>query len=97
MRPKARHDKRRLTYHKRLENYFRILDDDGFVEFKTDNVALFDFTLEEIQLAGLETIEQTRDLHHEGGKYESSQVTTEYEEKFKSVGKPIHYVKIVNK
>lgn len=95
--PKARHDKRRLTYHKRLENYFRILDDDGFVEFKTDNVALFDFTLEEIQLAGLEAIEQTRDLHHEGGKYESGQVTTEYEEKFKSVGKPIHYVKIVNK
>ena len=48
--PKARHDKRRLTYHKRLENYFQVMGEDGFVEFKTDNEGLFEFTLEEIQL-----------------------------------------------
>ena len=64
--PKARHDKRRLTYHKRLENYFQVMGEDGFVEFKTDNEGLFEFTLEEIQLLaekGLEMAEMTRDLH----------------------------------
>ncbi len=92
--PKARHDKRRLTYHKRLENYFRLLKPNGFVAFKTDNDKLFEFTLEEIELAGLRAVELTRDLHGASCEYDSKQVTTEYEDKFKSGGKNINYVKI---
>lgn len=93
--PKARHDKRRLTYHKRLENYFQVLHRDGFVEFKTDNDSLYDFTLQEISLAGLEIAEETRDLH--GSDFESRLVTTEYEDKFRADGKNINYVKIKRK
>jgi tRNA (guanine-N7-)-methyltransferase len=95
--PKARHDKRRLTYHKRLENYFQVMGEDGFVESKTDNEGLFEFTLEEIALSeekGLKTAEMTRDLHGEDCTYESRQVTTEYEDKFSAAGKNINYVKI---
>ena len=95
--PKARHDKRRLTYHKRLENYFQVMGDDGFVEFKTDNEGLFEFTLEEITLLeekGLKMAEMTRDLHGEDCVYESRLVTTEYEDKFSAAGKNINYVKI---
>ncbi|MDD6815241.1 MAG: tRNA (guanosine(46)-N7)-methyltransferase TrmB [Firmicutes bacterium] len=93
--PKARHDKRRLTYHKRLENYFQVLKPEGFVEFKTDNDGLFEFTLEEIHLAGLEIAEGTRDLHR--SDFESRLVTTEYEDKFRAGGKNINYVKIKRK
>ena len=95
--PKARHDKRRLTYHKRLENYFQVMGEAGFVEFKTDNEGLFEFTLEEIALLeekGLKMAEMTRDLHGEDCSYESRLVTTEYEDKFSAAGKNINYVKI---
>lgn len=95
--PKARHDKRRLTYHKRLENYFQVMGDEGFVEFKTDNEGLFEFTLEEIALLeekGLKMAEMTRDLHGGDCTYESRLVTTEYEDKFSAAGKNINYVKI---
>lgn len=95
--PKARHDKRRLTYHKRIENYFQVMGHDGFVEFKTDNDGLFEFTLEEIQLLeekGLKMSEMTRDLHSEDCTYESKHITTEYEDKFHGNGKNINYVKI---
>lgn len=95
--PKARHDKRRLTYHKRLENYFQVMGHDGFVEFKTDNDGLFEFTLEEIQLLeekGLKMSEMTRDLHSTDCEYESKHITTEYEDKFHANGKNINYVKI---
>lgn len=61
--PKARHEKRRLTYRKRLLSYMSVLAPGGFVEFRTDNDALFDFTLEEIEAAGLEAEVVTRDLH----------------------------------
>ena len=56
--PKARHFKRRLTYRQRLLNYKKVLGRDGFVEFKTDNDGLFEFSLEEIQEAGLEIPEE---------------------------------------
>ncbi|MBQ4649692.1 MAG: tRNA (guanosine(46)-N7)-methyltransferase TrmB [Firmicutes bacterium] len=94
--PKARHAKRRLTYHKRLQNYKDIMAEDGIVEFKTDNDGLFEFTLEEIEQAGFEILEMTRDLHSPENEdiYESARFTTEYEDKFSAAGKNINYVKI---
>ena len=89
--PKARHFKRRLTYRQRLLNYKKVLGRDGFVEFKTDNDGLFEFSLEEIQEAGLEITEFTKDLHSE--EYESKDFTTEYEDRFSKPGKNINYVK----
>ena len=97
--PKARHAKRRLTYHKNLENYRSVLGEDGFIEFKTDNEGLFEFTLEEIEAAGCSIVEMTRDLHGEEaalGPYAtiSRTYTTEYEQKFSAKGKNINFVRI---
>ncbi|MBQ0078340.1 MAG: tRNA (guanosine(46)-N7)-methyltransferase TrmB [Eubacterium sp.] len=90
--PKARHNKRRLTYRGRLENYAKVLVAEGFLEFKTDNDGLYDFTLEEIEAVDYDIIEKTRDLH--ASQYESRLTMTEYEKKFKANGKNINYVKI---
>ena len=47
--PKAGHAKRRLTYRGFLELYRKILKDGGELILKTDNVGLFDFSLEEFE------------------------------------------------
>ena len=91
--PKARHAKRRLTFRKRLMDYSRALKNGGFIEFKSDNDALYDFTLEEISACGLYVTEQTRDLH--ASTYPSRLTTTEYEDRFRSIGKNINYVKVI--
>jgi len=90
--PKARHAKRRLTYHKRLMNYKEVIGPDGCIEFKTDNDGLFEFTREEIKEHGFEMLEVTTDLH--ASDYVSKFTTTEYEDKFRNNGKNINYVKI---
>ena len=89
--PKARHEKRRLTYRDRLKAYKAVLAPGGFVEFKTDNDGLFAFTLQEIGAAGLSILELTYDLA--ASDFQSRLFTTEYEEKFAAAGKNINYVK----
>ena len=93
--PKARHAKRRLTYHKNLENYREVMKPDAVIEFKTDNEGLFEFSLEEIAAAGYDIIEMARGLHSRENErlYESARYTTEYEDKFSAAGKNINYVK----
>lgn len=90
--PKKRHMKRRLTYGEYLLRYKQALKPNGFIEIKTDNDALFEFTLEEIERVGFEIKEQTRDLH--SSQYSAKEITTEYENKFRAAGKNINYVKL---
>lgn len=85
--PKDRHAKRRLTSHQFLERYTHILSEDGHLIFKTDNRPLFDFSLEEVEIAGWELLNHTFDLHH--SEYVEDNVMTEYEEKFVAKGNPI--------
>ena len=87
--PKERHAKRRLTSRQFLERYSEILSPQGRVEFKTDNRGLFEFSLEEVKEAGWKLEAYTFDLHHEKEMMEGN-VKTEYEEKFSSMGNPIH-------
>lgn len=93
--PKARHAKRRLTYRERLADYGRALKRGGFLEIKTDNDELYDFTLQELEAVGCTITEQTRDLHASG--YDARLTTTEYEDKFSGRGKNINYVRAVFK
>lgn len=85
--PKDRHAKRRLTSKEYFRRYEQILALDGEVEFKTDNRQLFDFSLEEAELAGWEVLLCTFDLHH--SEKAEGNIMTEYEEKFSSKGNPI--------
>ena len=87
--PKARHAKRRLTSRQFLERYDQILVPEGRVEFKTDNRELFEFSLEEVKEAGWTLETSTFDLHHDEELMKGN-VMTEYEEKFSSMGNPIH-------
>lgn len=87
--PKDRHAKRRLPSREFLARYRQILQPGGRVEFKTDNEALFSFALEECREAGWELLLCTHDLHHEPELVKDN-VMTEYEEKFSSMGNPIH-------
>lgn len=61
--PKPRHAKRRLTYRGRLQDYAQALKPGGSIAIKTDNDALFDFTLEEITACGWTPEAMSRDLH----------------------------------
>ena len=87
--PKARHAKRRLTSKQFFERYDKILAFDGVVEFKTDNRELFDFSLEQVELAGWVLLAKTYDLHNDQ-TLSRGNVMTEYEEKFSAQGHPIH-------
>lgn len=87
--PKARHANRRLTSPRFLELYHEILNDDGVIEFKTDNRALFDYSVEVINESETwEMVALTYDLHHDASMNEGN-IMTEYEEKFSSIGNPI--------
>lgn len=86
--PKDRHAKRRLTYRDFLARYKEILKPEGTVTFKTDNRPLFDFSLEELSIAGWTLDNVTFDLHH--SEYMDENVLTEYEAKFSAKGNPIH-------
>lgn len=90
--PKDRHAKRRLTHVRRLKDYVRTVGRGGFIRFKTDNDQLFDFTLEQIEAAGLTPSYVTRDLH--GSAMAEENIMTEYETKFSQAGKNINFVMI---
>lgn len=78
--PKERHAKRRLTSPQFMKRYDLILKEDGLVEFKTDNTALFEYSLEAIREAGWKIEKYTKDLHH--SDMSEGNIMTEYEEKF---------------
>ncbi len=86
--PKKRHNKRRLTYRRFLKLYEELLVPQGELHFKTDNVLLFDFSIEELNEENWETLMVTRDLHN--SEYVAGNVMTEYEEKFVKRGQAIN-------
>ena len=85
--PKSGHAKRRLTHSNFLSIYKKLLKEDGVLRLKTDNVGLFDFSLEEFEAFGMEIIWQTRDLH--STPENADNVMTEYEKNFSDKGTPI--------
>lgn len=86
--PKDRHARRRLPSREYLARYDVILKKGGMLEFKTDNRALFDFAVEELEPAGWKAEVITYDLHGDKTLMEGN-VMTEYEEKFSGMGNPI--------
>ena len=84
--------KRRLTHRRYLSLYLNLLKDGGKICFKTDNDALFDFSLEEIAALGLSLDKMTRDLHK--SEYNGGNVMTEYEKSFSDLGKSINMLEL---
>lgn len=84
--------KRRLTHRRYLAMYMNLLRDGGTIQFKTDNVGLFDFSLEEIETMGLTPSVLTRDLH--GSEWNEGNIMTEYEKNFSDMGMKINMLRL---
>ena len=84
--------KRRLTHRRYLAMYMNLLRDGGSINFKTDNVGLFDFSLEEIEAMGLVPDVVTRDLH--ASEWNEGNIMTEYERNFSEQGMKINMLKL---
>jgi tRNA (guanine-N7-)-methyltransferase len=95
----TRRAKRRLTAPGFLEMYLNVLRPGGEIHFRTDNVPLFEYSLEQFSLHGFQVPESTRDLHGDGeageaggtggtgGSAEDARAfATDYEEKFIAQG-----------
>ena len=84
--------KRRLTHSRYLAMYMNLLRDGGVIRFKTDNVGLFDFSLEQIAEMGLECSKLTRDLH--SSEWNEGNIMTEYEKNFSEQGMAINMLEV---
>ena len=91
--PKKGHSKRRLTHRGFLESYRKVLKEGGKLVLKTDNVGLFDFSLEEFEACGLKIEWYTRDLHN--SERAESNVMTEYEKNFSEKGFTINSAVVI--
>ena len=93
--PKDRHAKRRLTSRQFFARYEKLLKPEGKIQFKTDNSALFDFSLEEVEAANFKATEVSYDLHN--SEWNEGNVMTEYEERFSAKGNPIKRVVFIRR
>lgn len=84
--PKERHAKRRLTSNIFLDKYSKIFKNDYIIEMKTDNIDLFDYSIESLSNYGYDILYLTNDLHNEN----IDNIETEYEHKFSSKGVKIN-------
>ncbi|WP_101772911.1 tRNA (guanosine(46)-N7)-methyltransferase TrmB [Peptostreptococcus faecalis] len=84
--PKKRNAKKRLTHGNFLELY-RLKLADGEIHFKTDSKELFEFSLNQFSENDWKLKNITLDLENSDFK---ENVETEYEEKFRKLGKPIY-------
>ena len=86
---KNKQAKRRLTHKRFLDRYKSVLPLGGYVWFKTDNRALFEFSLNSFAEEDFKMRNISLDLHN--SKFEDN-VMTEYETRFSEMGMPIYRV-----
>jgi tRNA (guanine-N7-)-methyltransferase len=89
--PKKRYAKHRLTHPRFLEPYSQLLVKTGTLHQKTDNHALFDWSLEQFVTSGWRITELSYDLH-ESNLPDDYKVMTTFEQKYSSEGLPIFYL-----
>ena len=95
--PKKRHAKKRLTSEVFLKKYDSIFKNDKTIIIKTDNMGLFEYSLESLSQYGYTIEKISLDLHNSDIE---NNIETEYERKFSLKGNNIYYLKvkmIVNK
>lgn len=88
---KSGYAERRLTHPGFLKEYLRLLTPGGAFCFKTDNVELFEFSVEAIKSCeGFEVTFESRDLHQ--SERAETNIETEYERNFVSQGIKINCI-----
>lgn len=86
--PKKKHNKRRLTYPTKLNEYYRILKTGGTLFYKSDNDVYYEGSKEyftEFQKFDAEFIDNYEQT-------DVDDVQSEYEQKFRAIGKSIHRI-----
>lgn len=84
---KESYDIHRLTHARFLKIYRTLLSPGAEIHQKTDNMRLFEFSLEQLSQAGFTLKNVSLDLHNSG--FEGN-IETEYEHRFVSLGQPIY-------
>lgn len=92
--PRPKHNKRRLTFPKKLEMYKNFLDENAEIRFKTDDDELFADSLAYFEESGYEIIYKTYDLHNSDV---TDNLETEHEKMFSAEGIKIKYLRAVVK
>ncbi|MCR4879892.1 MAG: tRNA (guanosine(46)-N7)-methyltransferase TrmB [Bacilli bacterium] len=87
--PKTRHHKRRLTSERFCALYKKVLKDDGLIIQKTDNLELFEFSIETFKENGFKILEIDKDY-----QINDDDVVTEYEADFRCAHLPIYRMKV---
>lgn len=87
--PRLKHQKRRLTYPRKLRMYRDFLTKDAVIYFKTDDDELFEDSVGYFEEAGYHIRYITRDLH--SSEVEGN-IVTEHEQMFTDEGIPIKYL-----
>ncbi len=87
--PKDRHAKRRLTSPIFLDRYDIILSQDALIEFKTDNIDLFKYSVDTInEHPAFKITDLTYDLYNDEALLRGN-IPTEYEDRFRAKDNPI--------
>jgi len=93
--PKKRQAKRRLTSPQFLKRYLKILKTSGNIILKTDNFALFEYSLMSLNHHPLFNIKNiSLDLYR---NLPEDNIQTEFEIRFVEMNKPIYYIKAKRK
>lgn len=85
--PKNKYESHRLTSSRFLKIYKEILKEGAGIFQKTDNMHFFEYSIEQFSKNGYYLENVSLDLHN--SNFEGN-ITTEYEEKFVSMGLPIY-------
>ena len=85
--PKNSYAVHRLTHRRFLEIYKNLMTKGAEIHQKTDNMKLFEFSLEEFSQSGFSLKNVSLDLHN--SDFEGN-IMTEYESKFVALGQPIY-------
>ncbi|MCE2732473.1 MAG: tRNA (guanosine(46)-N7)-methyltransferase TrmB [Chryseotalea sp.] len=93
-RPKKRDIKRRLTSPRYLDMYKNLIKPGGMVRFKTDNTALFDYTIEVLQSrSDVKNLVYTHNVYQSELRPECFDIKTKYEQMFAAEGETIKYLR----
>lgn len=93
-RPKVRDTKRRLTNPRFLEMFRKLLKPGGYLRLKTDNTALYEYTLGVVHaMRDIDDLAFTADLYNSPLEPECFDIKTNYEEKFAGMGERIKYLR----
>lgn len=92
-RPRDRDEKRRLTSPRFLALYRQLLQPGGFIHFKTDDTALFSYTLEVLRSQAVSDLVYTEDLYQSEWLATQYGIQTAYEQQFLEQGASIKYLR----